>query len=321
MMPHTFKVRTRAFLLMICFALPILLGGCSQYVSHAQMPEDVQTLPEIDLLPEGLFDKEGEEEEESLVVPEESKEAEESVEVEYLIIQVTPGEYLKDIFSNLVSLGVAESVEELIEASEKIDRTSLDVFGLPEDEEARELESCRGFLAEGFIAPGEYTFEKGASMEEVLKMLLSSWDDLFDEEMRESAEDQGFSLAEVLTMASIIEYESSKDTTDTVRPEVAAVVRNRLDWEMGLEMDVTVFYLQEALEPYRSADEYEPYYNTYERDSLPAGPINSPSVQSVMAALNPADSDALYFIYDSEGNYYFSEDYETHLYYVEEYLD
>ena len=94
---------------------------------------------------------------------------------------------------------------------------------------------------------------------------------------------------------------------------MAAVVRNRVESETPLQMDVTIFYLQDSLEPYRDPMEYEEFYDTYIKDGLPAGPIGSPSMESIQAVLEPADTEDLFFVYDEEGNYYFAKDYDQHL--------
>ncbi|MCF0136563.1 MAG: endolytic transglycosylase MltG [Lachnospiraceae bacterium] len=238
-------------------------------------------------------------------------------------IMVEPRSYLVDILGALVSAGVGDSVEELLEITETMDRSGFVTFGEAENDMTPETESHRAFLAEGFIAPGVYRFETGSDPETVLHELLASWDGLWTGEMKDRARELGYSLPQILTMASIIEYESSKDPEGSmeVKKDVSSVIHNRLDLPMGLEMDVTIFYLEEALEPYRDPGLYREYYNTYATDQLPAGPINSPSPESVEAALYPNDTEHFYFVYDREGNYYFSDDYETHLYYVDLYLN
>lgn len=254
-------------------------------------------------------------------IQEETSETAEDVTM--LELTVYPREYLVDILKDMVDLGIGEDVEALIELTETVSRENMLVFAEPEDEDAWVTESQRAFRAEGFIAPGTYQFPETITAEEAITELLTSWDKLIPASVWEKASEQGFSMAQVLTMASIIEYESSEDPTGSqeVKEQVSAVIHNRLDIPMGLEMDVTIFYLEEALEPYLDPDDYKEYYNTYATEELPAGPINSPSLESIMASLTPADIEALYFVYDREGNYYFSDDFETHLYYVDLYLD
>ena len=239
----------------------------------------------------------------------ESQETEEQLQEESgsVKFEVQPGMYLTEILTALVDAGWGESVEYILEQLEQMDRKPFAYWNqIPNAEE-------RAFAAEGYIAPGLYEWKEDATLQEVLTKLLGSWDGLLTAEMQQQAESQGYSVDEILIMASIVEWESSFDPYNVVKPNVAAVVRNRIESETPLQMDVTIFYLQDSLEPYRSPQQYEVYYDTYIRDGLPAGPIGSPSMDSIRAVLAPADTADLFFVYDDVGNYYFAEDYDQHL--------
>ncbi len=222
--------------------------------------------------------------------------------------EVKQGMYLTEILTDLVKAGWGESVETVLEHLEQMDREKYLIWGQIQNTEER------AFAAEGYIAPGQYVWAEDSSLEEVLDILLGSWDELLTEDILKQAKQQGYSMDEILIMASIVEWESSFDPNNVVKPNVAAVVRNRIESETPLQMDVTIFYLQESLQPYRDPGQYEVYYDTYIRDGLPAGPIGSPSMDSIRAVLDPADTDDLFFVYDEAGNYYFAEDYEQHLF-------
>lgn len=254
-----------------------------------------------------------ESQEESDSKAEETSEA--STEENGAVLTVRPGEYFIEILADLSKvLDIPEA--ELLETAELMGENLISSVDWQRGDT-----SHRTFQMEGYIAPGEYVIPEGTTQEKAFEILLSGWDKLITEEMEAEAAAQGLTLDEVLIMASIVEYESSHDPTGAVKPSVAAVVRNRIEYPMALEMDVTVFYLQEALGEYRDKADYEAWYDTYETSTLPAGAINSPSVESLEAVLHPAETNDLFFIYDSEGNYYFAEDYETHLANVEKYLD
>lgn len=220
---------------------------------------------------------------------------------------VKEGSYLTQILTDLVAQGIGSSVEQLLEEISQLN-AEIGYYWQQDDQNA-----TRAFAAEGYIAPGVYEWDAGATEQEVLKMLLHSWDELISEEMKQEAQRQGYTIDQILIMASIVERESAYDVRHIVKPNVAAVVRNRIETQTALQMDVTIFYLQEALQPYRDPKEYEPYYDTYICSALPAGPIGSPSLEAVQAVLAPADTDDLFFVYDEQGNYYFAEDYEQHL--------
>lgn len=242
---------------------------------------------------------------ESSQVSQEASITEKQLEKQYFTVE--DGDYLTEILQRLVESGKGNSVELLLTQIEQMQRLEASYWGKVEEN------AHRTFMAEGYIAPGRYEWDKEATSEEVLKILLHSWDDKLSLEMEERAREQGYTMDEILIMASIVERESAYDSQNIVKPNVAAVIRNRIEQGTALQMDVTIFYLQEALKPYRNPDDYEMFYDTYICESLPAGPIGSPSLESVEAVLAPADTEDLFFVYDAQGNYYFAEDYEQHL--------
>ncbi len=231
----------------------------------------------------------------------------ETTETSVVEFTVEPGACLIEILDDLAEAGWGETAATLLLKLEQEDAAAYQYWSQVENIEER------AFQAEGYIAPGVYEWEQTASTEEVLKKLLSSWDEIFTDEMVDMAKKQGYTVDEVLIMASIVEWESSYDPYNIVKPKVAAVIRNRIESDTALQMDVTIFYLQESLEPYRDPQQYESFYDTYIRSTLPAGPIGSPSIDSIQAVLKPADTNDLFFVYDEDGNYYFAEDYEQHL--------
>jgi|GEM_PF-5249613 len=125
---------------------------------------------------------------------------------------------------------------------------------------------------------------------------------------RDLAKQQGKSIHEVLTMASIIEAESGASVENMAR--VSAVFYNRLEWKTEpplLGSDPTMLYA----EKFKTQ-----YYNTRKYESLPPGPINSPSIQSIMAACNPDPGFKnvnYYFLTDNEGNFYYFKTYPEHV--------
>lgn len=305
----------------ICLTVLVLLYGllsaCSNsnhiFKEEKQQDSSSQVLQEESNL--DALQKQEESIEDDFEV-QDSKIAEESVQkadqqesAVMVCFEVRPGAYLQEILQDLVELGWGENCVELLQMLE------LKQQDIPEDALWSLIPNPeeRAFAAEGYIAPGIYEWEESASIDEVLDILLTSWDRAITGEMLDHAMLQGYTVDEILIMASIVEWESSFDPHNIVKNEVAAVVRNRIESETPLQMDVTIFYLQEALEPYRDPQLYEDAYDTYIRSTLPAGPIGSPSLDSIAAVLKPADTHDLFFVYDEEGNYYFAEDYDQHL--------
>ena len=123
----------------------------------------------------------------------------------------------------------------------------------------------------------------------------------------------------MVTLASIVEKETA---VPVERPLVAAVFLNRLKLGMRLESDPTVIYgianFDGNLTRAQLEDATNPY-NTYQIAGLPPGPIASPGAASLRAVLEPADSDALFFVSRNDGTHVFSRTYEEHRAHVQEF--
>lgn len=161
---------------------------------------------------------------------------------------------------------------------------------------------------EGYLFPNTYTIDEGMSEEQIIKVMLSQ----FEKQPYKTYGDarSKYSLNDIITIASIIERECKMDEE---RPLVASVIYNRLAKGMPLQMCSTVQYvLGKQKEVLTYADtKIESPYNTYINAGLPPGPICSPGLAAVQAALNPADTDYLYFVLSEklDGTSNFSSDY------------
>jgi UPF0755 protein len=164
---------------------------------------------------------------------------------------------------------------------------------------------------EGYIFPDTYNIAKGSEPETIFSIMVQKMREKFDDSMRKKAEELGMSENEILTIASIIEKEA---IVDGDRPLISAVLYNRLKKKMRLQMDPTAVYgirkasLRITLEDLKR---YTPY-NTYLIEGLPPGPIASPGIKSIMAALYPAKVNYLYFVSKNDGTHYFSRTWEEH---------
>jgi len=116
----------------------------------------------------------------------------------------------------------------------------------------------------------------------------------------------------ILTIASMVELEAG---VDHERARIAGVIRNRLDKGMRLQIDATVLYaLQEWRRLYnKDYHETNSPYNTYKIKGLPPGPICSPSVKSVQAALKSEKHEWLYYVAMPDRTHLFAKTYEDHL--------
>lgn len=115
----------------------------------------------------------------------------------------------------------------------------------------------------------------------------------------------------ILTIASMVEMEAAKDKD---RPLIAGVIVNRLHSGMRLQIDATVLYAMKQWRRLNYADyKYPSPYNTYLRNGLPPGPICSPSLKSVEAALHPAKHGYFYYVAMPNGYSVFAKTYAEHL--------
>ena len=164
---------------------------------------------------------------------------------------------------------------------------------------------------EGYLFPETCNFPTTVSEQQVLRRMVEHCQAVFDERLQRRADELGMSIHEVITLASIIEGETSWDSE---RDTIAAVYHNRLKKGMRLQADPTVQYAIPG-EPrrlfYKDYD-YESLYNTYRHAGLPPGPINSPGRASIEAALFPADVDYLYFVATGKGGHVFTRTLQGH---------
>ncbi len=160
---------------------------------------------------------------------------------------------------------------------------------------------------EGYLFPDTYQFYLNDEAENVLEKFLDNFDKKMDEDVMALVEASGYSLHEVLAMASIIEGEAANDKE---RPDVASVMYNRMNnWDYPLlGMDSTVNYAAKLLGVDFSTSIDSPY-NTYRYPGLPAGPINNPGMNSILAALQPNETEYYYFATAVDGlNRFFKEE-------------
>ena len=220
----------------------------------------------------------------------------------------------------LTVVQIAEKLEEnkVCSASEFIALTNdyeyIQTFGYTFTDGITNPEE-RAFYLEGYIFPDTYEFYKGESTERALKRFLDNTQRKLTAEYQQRAEVLGYTLDEIITLASIVQEESF--THDSMK-NVASVLHNRLRSSsfQKLQCDVTIHYINEqvANSKYLTGDTsaYAELYNTYKCDGLPAGPITNPGLAAIEAALYPTETDYYYFVTDSEWNYYYSSTYTQH---------
>lgn len=168
------------------------------------------------------------------------------------------------------------------------------------------------YPVEGFAFPDTYRVARAVTEPQLLRMMLYQFNDRFTPQMRERARQMGFSLREVVILASLVEKEAQLESE---RPVIAAVFMNRLKLEMPLQSCATIQYIlgYPKVELSIQDTQLPSPYNTYLHMGLPPGPIANPGIESINAVLYPAQNDYLYFVADKNGAHHFSQTYEQHL--------
>jgi UPF0755 protein len=179
----------------------------------------------------------------------------------------------------------------------------------------RQLTGSIAVPEEGSVLPDTYAFRRGESRQAVLQRMQAAMDRAFAEAWAQrSARAFPQNRVQALALASIIEKETAKASE---RRTVAGVYTNRLRQGIRLQADPTIIYpitRGKALGRRIRRSEIDAVngYNTYTRVGLPVGPIANPSKASLMAALNPATTDYLYFVADGTGGHIFANTLAEH---------
>jgi UPF0755 protein len=162
-----------------------------------------------------------------------------------------------------------------------------------------------GPSAEGYLYPETYKLHKGVRPHEIIKLMVGRLRNIYTSEIKERMQKLNMDERQTLTLASIIEKEAA---TDQERQLVSAVYHNRLRKGMLLQADPTAIYgVKSSRSKITSSDlRNKTPYNTYVIKGLPPGPIASPGVKSIKAALAPANVPYLFFVARGDRTHIFS---------------
>ena len=164
---------------------------------------------------------------------------------------------------------------------------------------------------EGYLYPNTYYIYHDSSPEEIIDILLQEFWNQFDKNLQDRANQLGFSVHEVVTLASIIEGEAMLDSE---RETISSVYHNRLKINMKLQADPTIQYILSGPPKALSNRDLrvKSDYNTYQNYGLPPGPINNPGIESIKAALYPEDTNFLFFVAQGDGSHAFTTNEKDH---------
>lgn len=177
--------------------------------------------------------------------------------------------------------------------------------GSPTDEAYNRLE--------GFLFPETYNVRLNWGAEDLVRLQIAQFAKVWDDDRAAAAKALGYSPAEIVTVASLIEREAR---VASERPLIASVIYNRLAIDQLLQIDATIQYiLGEQVERVLYSDlKIDDPYNTYIYKGLPPGPICSPGASCIDAALSPADTEYYYYRTknDGSGEHNFAKTYAEH---------
>lgn len=180
----------------------------------------------------------------------------------------------------------------------------------------REL-GVEGESLEGYLYPETYFVRVGTTPREMIKRMVGQFNAVFVDSLRNRAGEIGMTVADVVTLASLIVTEAGNETE---KPVVSSVFHRRLERGWALECNATIQYaLGERRRVLDEDLEIDSPYNTYVHAGLPPGPIASPGEASLRAALYPADTKYLYFVSNGRGGHVFSRTLAEHNRAVREY--
>lgn len=227
-------------------------------------------------------------------------------QVETVQFTIPEGYTVEQIASTLEQQGIVSKEDFLTAVNEKDYSQSfsfLSTIGYKEN--------CR-YKLEGYLFPDTYIVRKETTPEEIITKMLTRFQEIMGRYTTHLST-SGYSIDEVITIASIIEREARLEEE---RDMISGVIYNRLDSNMKLQMCSTIQYILEKNKANLTYADLaiESPYNTYLYEGLPAGPICAPGEASIQAALLPKTHDYYYFVLEdaSTGKHYFSSTSDEH---------
>lgn len=230
-------------------------------------------------------------------------------------IMIPEGYTTDDIINLFISKGIGTK-EGFVDAINNYDFDYWFIDELGEDWAA----DGRIYRLDGYLFPDTYQFYNNSSEVTVLKKLLKRFNQIFTQEYRNQCAEMGYTVDEMITLASMIEKEAGSAAEFFY---VSSVFHNRLNNPSvfpKLESDATIVYAIQhdtGTRPTLTGSDltYDTPYNTYTHNGLPPGPIANPSASAMLAALSPIKTNYYYFVSDA-GITYFSETKAEHDAYI-----
>jgi UPF0755 protein len=185
-----------------------------------------------------------------------------------------------------------------------------------------EMLQCSLASNEGYLFPGGYNVPESATPEDVKQLMLSRFEAKEQAEIKKALEKSNISLEKALIVASLIQREAAGKRDMNL---ISGIIWNRIFSDMTLGIDATLQYIKGNEEKWwpivKSEDKYiDSPYNTYQNKGLPPGPIASPGLAAILAALNPEKTACMFYLHDNYGRIHCAKTYAGHKQNVNTYL-
>jgi len=230
-----------------------------------------------------------------------------------LAILVNP----KNLLQARLTIPEGYRVKDIVKAiAAKTDITAAQAQKALKDTQALGLPPEAKGNVEGYLFPATYNVVPGETAEQLLRQMVAKTVAVEKQlDLATKAKALGFTPEQILTVASILEYEGSRAED---YPKIARAIYNRLDKGMAIQSDATVAYannLEGTVWTTQAQRDNPSPYNTYVHTGLPPGPIGSPGEKTIEAALNPAEGPWLYWLVVNlrTGETRFNTTYDGHL--------
>ncbi len=211
-------------------------------------------------------------------------------------LTIKPGQTIKWLAHRLQKYMYIDSTEFANQASSK---SFADSLGLDQNS------------FEGYLFAADYEIYERSSSAGAIVLFYNSFKEFYNDSLKARTKELGFTVHEIVTLASIIKGETNKEEE---MPRISGVYHNRLRIGMKLQADPTIQYvIPGGWKRLTFKDlELDSPYNTYKYFGLPPGPINSPGKAAILAALYPEKNNYLYFVADGTGGHLFGKTLAEH---------
>ncbi|MEX1011276.1 MAG: endolytic transglycosylase MltG [Balneolaceae bacterium] len=237
-------------------------------------------------------------------------ELDESLSYEDFLSRLALG--LQDPGSVTIPPGIdIERFSSILSNSLRADSSSISELFAEDSQLVAELGLDNGMALFSRMLPNTYQIYWTARPERAVRRIFSEFERNVANRLESEIEESGFLIDEVLTLASIVEWEAR---IPSEKPRISGLYLNRLNRNMRLQADPTVIYIIGERRRLLYADyEIDHPYNTYQVPGLPPGPITNPDLSTIESVLNPEDHDYLFMVATPEGGHAFNRTYQEHL--------